>query len=106
MKTQFDLNTVANHTNRLVNLYKMYTPSHKYVDRIGNPFKPSEAVHEDFVSSLASSMGQKEKSRLLLEMDLVVMPTVALLYIFCFIDRANNGSFVGGNSSSIQWPTT
>ena len=33
----------------------------------------------------------KAESRLLLKLDLYLLPTVALLYLFCFIDRANIG---------------
>jgi len=33
----------------------------------------------------------KAESRLRLKIDLYVVPTVALLYLFCFIDRANIG---------------
>lgn len=32
------------------------------------------------------------ESRLRLKIDLYIVPTVALLYLFCFIDRANIGS--------------
>jgi hypothetical protein len=33
----------------------------------------------------------KEERRLLWKIDLYIIPTVALLYLFCFIDRANVG---------------
>lgn len=33
----------------------------------------------------------KAESRLRLKIDLFIVPTVALLYLFCFIDRANIG---------------
>ena len=32
------------------------------------------------------------EARLRLKIDLYVVPTVALLYLFCFIDRANIGT--------------
>ena len=34
----------------------------------------------------------KEEARLRLKIDLYIVPTVALLYLFCFIDRANIGN--------------
>jgi hypothetical protein len=34
----------------------------------------------------------KAESRLRLKIDLYIIPTVALLYLFCFIDRANIGN--------------
>lgn len=34
---------------------------------------------------------KKAESRLRLKIDLYVVPTVALMYLFCFIDRANIG---------------
>lgn len=54
--------------------------------------KPSEPVHEEVATNQESCMSRKDQSRLLLKMDLCLMPTVALLYLFCFIDRANIGS--------------
>lgn len=33
----------------------------------------------------------KAESKLLLKLDLYLLPTVAMLYLFCFIDRANIG---------------
>ncbi|KNG51793.1 MFS transporter [Stemphylium lycopersici] len=70
----------------------MSTSRHEHVERHDDPTKTTQAVHEEFASSLESSMSQKERSRLLLKMDLYLMPTVALLYLFCFIDRANIGN--------------
>jgi hypothetical protein len=35
---------------------------------------------------------KKAESRLRLKIDLYIIPTVALLYLFCFIDRANIGN--------------
>ncbi|OQE18630.1 hypothetical protein PENSTE_c017G08855 [Penicillium steckii] len=35
---------------------------------------------------------QKAESRLRLKIDLYIVPTVALMYLFCFIDRANIGN--------------
>jgi hypothetical protein len=34
---------------------------------------------------------QAAESRLRLKIDLYIVPTVALMYLFCFIDRANIG---------------
>jgi hypothetical protein len=34
----------------------------------------------------------KAESRLCRKIDLFIVPTVSLLYLFCFIDRANIGS--------------
>jgi hypothetical protein len=33
------------------------------------------------------------EARLRLKIDLYIVPTVALLYLFCFIDRANVGMY-------------
>jgi hypothetical protein len=33
----------------------------------------------------------KAEARLRLKIDLCIVPTVSLLYLFCFIDRANIG---------------
>ena len=35
---------------------------------------------------------RKAEAKLRLEIDLCIVPTVALLYLFCFIDRANVGA--------------
>lgn len=35
----------------------------------------------------------KAEAKLLLKIDLYIVPTVSLLYLFCFIDRANIGMF-------------
>lgn len=35
---------------------------------------------------------RKAEARLRLKIDLCIVPTVALLYLFCFIDRANVGT--------------
>ena len=70
----------------------MSTSRQEYVERHDDSTKTTQALHAEFASSLESSMSQKEKSRLLLKMDLYLMPTVALLYLFCFVDRANIGS--------------
>jgi hypothetical protein len=35
---------------------------------------------------------KKAESRLRLKIDLMIVPTVSLLYLFCFIDRANIGN--------------
>lgn len=34
------------------------------------------------------------EARLRLKIDLYVMPTVCMLYLFCFIDRANIGIYI------------
>ena len=38
---------------------------------------------------------RKAEAKLRLKIDLCIVPTVALLYLFCFIDRANIGAFSG-----------
>lgn len=35
----------------------------------------------------------KAEARLRRKIDLMIIPTVSLLYLFCFIDRANIGAF-------------
>lgn len=34
------------------------------------------------------------ESRLRLKIDLFIIPTVSLMYLFCFIDRANIGAYI------------
>ena len=41
----------------------------------------------------------KEEQRLVFKIDLCIIPTVALLYLFCFIDRANIGKLFNLYSS-------
>jgi hypothetical protein len=36
----------------------------------------------------------KAEAKLRLKIDLYIIPTVALLYLFCFIDRANIGMLI------------
>lgn len=36
----------------------------------------------------------KVEAKLRMKIDLMVVPTVAILYLFCFIDRANIGQFL------------
>jgi hypothetical protein len=75
-------------------------PSHGGVDRI----EPTH--HEDGTLHYAAERGQaatdkyghslvhidpKAEAKLRLKIDLMIVPTVALLYLFCFIDRANIG---------------
>lgn len=43
---------------------------------------------------------QKAESRLRLKIDLYIVPTVALMYLFCFIDRANIGKNCSNTTSS------
>lgn len=38
------------------------------------------------------------ESRLRLKIDLYIIPTVALMYLFCFIDRANIGAYIAYHS--------
>ena len=42
----------------------------------------------------------KAEARLRLKIDLYIVPTVALLYLFCFIDRANVGMSTGAPAAS------
>jgi hypothetical protein len=51
---------------------------HVATDRYGNPLVQFDAAAE---------------RRLRWKIDLYIVPTVALLYLFCFIDRANIGIF-------------
>ncbi|CAI4217674.1 unnamed protein product [Parascedosporium putredinis] len=56
-----------------------------------------EVTHTEggFVAAGSSSIVQLDKAaekRLLWKIDLMVIPTVALIYLFCFIDRANIGN--------------
>lgn len=37
---------------------------------------------------------RKAEAKLRLKIDLCIVPTVALLYLFCFIDRANVGAYL------------
>lgn len=43
------------------------------------------------------------ESRLRLKIDLCIVPTVSLMYLFCFIDRANIGTQAACMG---QWPLT
>ncbi|KAH6618826.1 major facilitator superfamily domain-containing protein [Boeremia exigua] len=63
-----------------------------HVHRRDDELKPPEVIRAEHIASQEPSMDQKDVSRLLLKMDLFLMPTVALLYLFCFIDRANIGN--------------
>jgi len=38
------------------------------------------------------------ESRLRLKIDLYIVPTVAVMYLFCFIDRANVGACTGAHA--------
>jgi hypothetical protein len=40
------------------------------------------------------------ESRLRLKIDLYIVPTVAVMYLFCFIDRANIGVYTNSRYSS------
>ncbi|KAL6234362.1 hypothetical protein BDW75DRAFT_231209 [Aspergillus navahoensis] len=48
------------------------------------------AKHEDALPEI--EIGRQAERRLRTKIDLYVVPTVALLYLFCFIDRANIGN--------------
>lgn len=50
------------------------------------------AATDKFGNSLLTFDKQAE-ARLRLKIDLYIIPTVAILYLFCFIDRANIGEF-------------
>lgn len=51
------------------------------------------AATDKFGNSLLTFDKQAE-SRLRLKIDLYIIPTVAVLYLFCFIDRANIGGLL------------
>lgn len=44
---------------------------------------------------------RRMESKLRMKMDLYIVPTVALLYLMCFIDRANIGQFFERVASKI-----
>ncbi|KAH6953817.1 putative MFS transporter [Ilyonectria sp. MPI-CAGE-AT-0026] len=50
-----------------------------------------QAATDKFGHSLVE-LDPKAESKLLLKLDLYLLPTVAMLYLFCFIDRANIGN--------------
>lgn len=51
--------------------------------------KPALILHSHDPSQLR--LGSKAERRLVRKIGLYIVPTVALLYLFCFIDRANMG---------------
>ncbi|KAI4916195.1 hypothetical protein J4E85_010283 [Alternaria conjuncta] len=71
------------------------TPSSQHED-----FKPEDAhqiaghghTATDIYGHALMQFDKKAESRLRLKIDLYIIPTVALLYLFCFIDRANIGN--------------
>jgi hypothetical protein len=53
------------------------------------------------------TLDRAAESRLRLKIDLMIVPTVALLYLFCFIDRANIGRCYTANAfSQDPWSLT
>ncbi|PYH87961.1 putative MFS transporter [Aspergillus ellipticus CBS 707.79] len=48
--------------------------------------------HDETICEQEPEFDRKAESRLRLKIDLYVLPTVALIYLFCFIDRANIGN--------------
>ncbi|KAL0933880.1 major facilitator superfamily transporter [Colletotrichum truncatum] len=56
--------------------------------------RPSSEVRRDPEKSMPESFAYDPvaERRLRLKIDLMIVPTVALLYLFCFIDRANIGN--------------
>lgn len=69
----------------------MSTTINEHANGDNGSLKPSDTVRTEIVASPQLRLSQRDASRLLLKMDLCLMPTVALLYLFCFIDRANIG---------------
>jgi sugar phosphate permease len=63
----------------------VYQPSHTSQSRYGRPL-----IHFDPV----------EEARVVRKIDLYIIPCIALLYLFCFIDRANIGKPPVANSAS------
>ena len=57
----------------------MRTPMHSRATTV------TDECHRQFV------FDAKAESRLCRKIDLFIVPTVSLLYLFCFIDRANIG---------------
>lgn len=61
---------------------------------------PTHIHHATFTDFLSHRYGQSlvqldpaAEAKLRRKIDLMIVPTVALLYLFCFIDRANIGMF-------------
>ncbi|KAF9259714.1 MFS general substrate transporter [Marasmius fiardii PR-910] len=50
------------------------------------------ALGEDVVTDDQVNFDRKAEAKLRMKIDLMVVPTVSLLYLFCFIDRANIGN--------------
>jgi hypothetical protein len=46
----------------------------------------------------------KAEAKLRLKIDLMIVPTVFLLYLFCFIDRANIGKFCSPPLGRVSQP--
>ncbi|KAH7353705.1 major facilitator superfamily transporter [Plectosphaerella cucumerina] len=59
-----------------------------------SPASPSRGSIEaaEKPENVAPAYNRKAERRLRLKIDLMIMPTVCLLYLFCFIDRANIGN--------------
>lgn len=71
----------------------------KYVSDVDIPTAVDKGpdVADGYQSSF--EFDRKAESRLRLKIDLCVVPTVSLLYLFCFIDRANIGTLFAGLGS-------
>jgi hypothetical protein len=54
---------------------------------------PCTKRHPRYGRSLVE-FDQAAEARLRLKIDLYIIPTVSLLYLFCFIDRANIGTYL------------
>jgi hypothetical protein len=53
----------------------------------------SDITHADSAGKSSIEFDAKAEARLRWKIDLYVIPTVSLLDLFCFIDRANIGEF-------------
>lgn len=49
---------------------------------------------------------QAAESKLRLKIDLYIVPTVAVMYLFCFIDRANIGAYANSHTSTCIYPSS
>ncbi len=61
-------------------------------DADGAPSSPDHAV-------AGKQSGHDAEARLRLKIDLYIVPIAAILYLFCFIDRANIGVFTASSST-------
>ncbi|KAJ4364516.1 hypothetical protein N0V83_009111 [Neocucurbitaria cava] len=71
-----------------------FTPSHHEDLKADDAHQIAERGHAatDIYGHALIQFDPKEEARVRLKIDLYIIPTVALLYLFCFIDRANIGN--------------